>query len=92
MPVFPCRCQPYPASARRITKCIVEEVLNDLRDPDRIGIDDDRLLAESFRRWKRTLSQERDRRAGPAANAQKRGRVSRELAAELEKALSNGDD
>jgi hypothetical protein len=36
-------------------------------------------------------SDERDQRAGPDANAQKRGRVSRELKAELKEAVSRGD-
>ena len=38
------------------------------------------------------MQKERDRRAGPDANQQKRGRVSRELRAELEEALGNGND
>jgi hypothetical protein len=44
--------------------------------------------------WKRTFSQERDRRAGPEANAQKRGQVSRELRKELQaviEAATHGD-
>lgn len=41
--------------------------------------------AESF-------TAERDRRAGPDANPQKRGRISRELKAELHEAVNNGDD
>jgi hypothetical protein len=38
------------------------------------------------------VAEERDRRAGPDANPQKRGRVPRELRAELEKALADGKD
>jgi hypothetical protein len=38
--------------------------------------------------WQRTFSEERDQRAGPGANAQKKGRVSRELRQELEQELS----
>lgn len=58
-----------------------------------LSISGDRLAAASFRLWEgRTFSEERDRRAGPDANQQKRGRVSRELRAELEKALANGND
>ncbi|MGH3635345.1 MAG: helix-turn-helix domain-containing protein [Mycobacterium sp.] len=56
----------------------------------RLGISPDRLAEASFRLWQNTFSEERDRRAGPDANQQKRGRVSRELRAELEKALVNG--
>lgn len=58
----------------------------------RLGIDSDRLLAESFRLWQRTFSEQRDKLAGPDANAQKRGQVSRQLRAELERALHDGDD
>jgi hypothetical protein len=46
----------------------------------------------SFQLWHSTFSDERDQRAGPDANQQKRGRISRELRAELEKALSDGND
>jgi hypothetical protein len=45
--------------------------------------------------WKGTFSEERDRRAGDGANAQKRGQVSRRMQAELEaaiKAAIDGDD
>lgn len=41
--------------------------------------------------WKQTFSQERDRRAGEGANAQKRGQVSRVMRAEL-KAELNGNN
>jgi transcriptional regulator with XRE-family HTH domain len=59
----------------------------------RLEIDADRLLAESYRLWEgRTFSEQRDRLAGPDANAQKRGRISRELRAQLEKAMIDGDD
>jgi hypothetical protein len=37
--------------------------------------------------WKRSFSEERDRRAGRSANAQKRGQVSRALQSELEIAI-----
>jgi len=45
--------------------------------------------------WKRTFSQERDRRAGEGANAQKRGQVTRQMRAELQAAIeaaTSGDD
>lgn len=67
--------------------------LTEDRIAQRLKISRDRLAATSFRLWDgRTFGEERDRRAGPAANAQKRGRVTRELRAELEKALTDGDD
>ncbi|MEZ7240776.1 hypothetical protein ACWEQV_12565 [Rhodococcus aetherivorans] len=62
---------------------------------DRIAKDldiDPLLLAlESADLWGRTFSQERDNRAGQDANAQKRGRVSRELKDELRARLDGGD-
>ncbi len=58
----------------------------------RLEISRTRLAQVSFRLWESTFSEERDRRAGHSANQQKRGRTSRELRAELEKALADGDD
>ena len=57
-----------------------------------LGIHPDDLADVSFRLWQKTFSEERDERAGPEANQQKRGRVSRELRAELEKELADGND
>jgi transcriptional regulator with XRE-family HTH domain len=54
----------------------------------RLAVEPARLADASFRLWRKTFSEERDRRAGLDANQQKRGRVSRELRAELEKELS----
>lgn len=50
------------------------------------------LAASSFRLWKRTFTEERDRRAGADANQQKKGRISREMRTELEGALAHGND
>jgi transcriptional regulator with XRE-family HTH domain len=58
----------------------------------RLRISAARLATESFRLWQNTFSEERDRRAGPGANQQKRGRVSRELRAQLEEEIADGDD
>jgi transcriptional regulator with XRE-family HTH domain len=66
--------------------------LTEHRLAQRIGVSPNRLAVASFRLWKRTFSEERDRRAGPGANQQKRGQVSRTLRAELEKALADGND
>lgn len=49
------------------------------------------LALASFRLWQKNFSEERDLRAGPDANQQKKGRISRELRAELESELSHGD-
>lgn len=66
--------------------------LTEQRLAHRLGIGQDRLAVTSSRLWKRTFSEERDRRAGAGANQQKKGRISRELRAELEKALNDGND
>ncbi|XTP33446.1 helix-turn-helix domain-containing protein [Mycobacterium sp. TJFP1] len=57
-----------------------------------LGIKLAQLADLSYALWNRTFSEERDRRAGPDANQQKKGRVSRELRVELERELNNGDD
>ncbi|MCP9621771.1 hypothetical protein FOH10_30430 [Nocardia otitidiscaviarum] len=54
-----------------------------------LGISTLRLAYESARLWKGTFTQERDRRAGDDANAQKRGRVSRDMKHELRQAISD---
>jgi hypothetical protein len=65
--------------------------LTEDRLAQRLEISRDRLAAVSFRLWDgRTFSEERDRRALPGANQQKKGRFSRELRAELEEALADG--
>lgn len=58
----------------------------------RLGVDLARLSDVSYLLWQKTFSEERDRRAGPDANQQKKGRVSREMRTELQKALSDGDN
>lgn len=57
-----------------------------------LGIERARLADVSYLLWNSTFSEERDRRAGPDANQQKKGRISRELRTELEKALADGND
>jgi hypothetical protein len=50
----------------------------------RLGVNPDELALMSSQLWAgRTFSEERDLRAGPEANAQKRGQVSRTLQADL---------
>ena len=66
--------------------------LTEHRLAKRLSISHARLAHVSFQLWQSTFSEERDRRAGTDANQQKRGRVSRELRAELEKALADGND
>jgi Helix-turn-helix domain len=58
----------------------------------RLGISTERLYAESQRLWNTTFSAERDRIAGPGANPQRKGQVTRQLKAELEKAITDGNN
>lgn len=56
-----------------------------------LGINREYGAAVMSQLWGHTFSDERDRRAGPEANAQRRGQVSRQLKAQLEEAISDGD-
>jgi hypothetical protein len=47
------------------------------------------LAAMSYSLWQKTFSEERDLRAGPDANRQKRGRVTRTLQTEIESKLAD---
>ena len=60
-----------------------------------LGISSPLLAHLSAALWSRSFSEERDRRAGDDVNAQKRGRVSRDMQAELRAAIEGtelGDD
>jgi hypothetical protein len=60
-----------------------------------LGISSMLLANLSAALWGHSFSQERDRRAGEGANAQKRGQVSRQMKAELQAAIEEaayGDD
>jgi len=57
----------------------------------RLGISNDLLAEASVYLWGRSFSDERDRLAGPDANAQKRGRISRNLQKQIEEELARGD-
>jgi transcriptional regulator with XRE-family HTH domain len=58
----------------------------------RLEIEPARLAEVSFRLWQSTFGEERDRRADPDANRQKRGRITRILRGEIEEALKRGDN
>jgi transcriptional regulator with XRE-family HTH domain len=66
--------------------------LTEHRLAKRLNISPARLADLSFELWQSTFSEERDRRAGPDANQQKRGQVSRALRAELEIVIADGND
>lgn len=55
-----------------------------------LGIDQGTLCELMLEIWGTTLTAKRDELAGPDANAQKRGRVARELREELRRAISFG--
>jgi hypothetical protein len=60
-----------------------------------LGISPTELADWSTALWNRTFSQERDRRAGEGANAQKRGQITRKMRVELHVAIDaakHGDD
>jgi hypothetical protein len=66
--------------------------LTEERTARALGVDISRLIAVMADLWAGTLSQERDRLAGPDASAQKRGQITRQLRNELWKALTDGND
>ena len=55
-----------------------------------LGIDQGTLCEFMLDLWGTTLSSKRDQLAGPDANAQKRGRIARELRRQLREAIANG--
>lgn len=61
--------------------------LTEHRQAKRLGIEPEDLAALSLKLWQRTFSDERDRRAGPDANRQKRAQVTRVMQAELDELL-----
>ena len=68
------------------------QVARDYGEPESLlardlGIDRETLIAAMAAQWRKSYSAERDQRAGAGANAQKKGRVARELKAELKAVL-----
>lgn len=64
----------------------------DYRMAHSVGLGVERAAAVMEALWGRSFTAERDHRAGPDANPQKRGRISRELKAELQEAINRGHD
>jgi hypothetical protein len=86
-----------PEFARDIDPGLHARVLSDFVESDermckKIGIDPNGGAAAMAKLWRRTFTAERDRRAGPDAKPQHRGQISRQLQAELQKALGDGND
>jgi transcriptional regulator with XRE-family HTH domain len=61
--------------------------LAEQRTAKTLGVDPGALALASFELWGGTFTEERDRRAGPDANKQKRGQIARTMRAELAVAL-----
>jgi hypothetical protein len=74
---------------RKVERSMLEA---DYRMAHSVGISAELAADEMEALWGRSFTAERDHRAGPDANPQKRGRISRELKAELQEAVNRGDD
>ena len=77
------------------TVTVIQSGATEKRTWKALGISSTLLADLSAALWNRTFSQERDRRAGKGANAQKRGQVSRQMRKELQAAIeaaTHGDD
>ena len=85
------RGQPFPLQYYEDT-VLARSGLAEQRLAKSLGVSGSRLADLSSQLWGKTFSEERDHRAGPDANQQKRGQVSRQLRAELEKALTDGNN
>ncbi len=61
----------------------------EMRTARELGLTSDEMAGYSTLLWGQSLSARRDQLAGDGANAQKRGRISRELKAELRELVEN---
>ncbi len=78
----------HAMSRRKKASLLAEECReSDTRLLRSIGVTAERGTAAMAKLWGRTFSAERDHRAGPDANAQRKGQVSRQLKSELETLL-----
>jgi hypothetical protein len=75
--------------AQQVKQTLLEA---DYRVARSLGLDVDQAAVEMAALWGRSFTAERDRRGGPDSNPQKRGRISRELKAQLQEAINRGDD
>ena len=79
-----------PAIARRMVSEYFREA--DRRVCKTLGITAERGAIAMAHLWGKTFADERDERAGPDAKPQRRGQISRQLTAELQKAINDGND
>jgi transcriptional regulator with XRE-family HTH domain len=84
----------WPKRLRAVKPDLRRDVLRDFSESDarmckNIGVDRVLGAAAMAVLWRRTFTAERDHRAGPDANAQRRGQISRQLKAELEEVIKD---
>jgi transcriptional regulator with XRE-family HTH domain len=87
----------WPKRLRAVKPDLRQEVLRDFNESDarmckNIGVDHVLGAAAMAALWRRTFTAERDHRAGPDANAQRRGQISRQLKAALQEVINDGND
>ncbi|AGB26290.1 hypothetical protein Mycsm_06131 [Mycobacterium sp. JS623] len=86
----------WPKRLRAITQGLRSAVLRDFSESDarmckNIGVSEVLGATAMAALWRRTFTAERDHRAGPDANAQRRGQISRQLKADLQQVINDGD-
>jgi transcriptional regulator with XRE-family HTH domain len=74
-------------SMRHIARVSKAQGAAEVRVSKALNIEPHTLAELTAALWQRTFSEERDRRAGEGANAQKRGQITRALQSELENAI-----
>jgi hypothetical protein len=84
-----------PKRLRTVKPDLRRDVLRDFTESDarmckNIGVNLELGAAAMATLWGRTFTAERNHRAGPGANAQKRGQISRQLKAELQGVVNDG--
>jgi transcriptional regulator with XRE-family HTH domain len=87
----------WPNRLRAVDPDLRQEVLRDFSESDarmckNIGVDQVLGAAAMAALWRRTFTAERDHRAGPDAKAQRRGQISRQLKADLQEVINDGND
>ena len=87
----------WPNRLRAVNPDLRRDVLLDFNESDarmckNIGVDQVLGAAAMAAVWRRTFTADRDHRAGPDANAQRRGQISRQLKADLQEVINDGND
>lgn len=81
-----------PRTAEQLDEAHRAWSLSDERAARKLGLSQGRFTAWSIRLWGRLMSAEVERRSPAGATPQKKGRITRELLAELQEVMSRGDD